>query len=137
MSAGELKGLGGQVAIGSHTLTHRRLGELADDEARRELAESKRQLEAAFGTEISSVALPHGDYNGRTFELAREAGYRRAYTIHLDTCRPGGDELVRGRFWGDLDGGRLEHWLKVRGAFGWMGGLQRLRHKATAKEAEK
>jgi hypothetical protein len=132
MTAEELKGLGGLVAVGSHSLTHRRLRELTDEEAYRELADSRRELEAMVGRPVETVAFPHGSYSARTVELAREAGYRRAYSICPVVSREGSGEFVVGRCWEDLDGSRLEHWLKLRGAYSCLGPLQRLKKRICA-----
>lgn len=66
-------------AFGSHTVTHQRLTDQSDDDARREFVESKRQLEAEIGVEIRDFAAPYGsdvDFGPREIALARETGYR-------------------------------------------------------------
>jgi peptidoglycan/xylan/chitin deacetylase (PgdA/CDA1 family) len=68
------------VDFQSHTVSHPILPKCNDDKSRRELAESKRQLEEKLGAEINSVAYPNGDYSGREVELARSLGYRCALT---------------------------------------------------------
>ena len=62
----------------SHSLTHRRLGELGADELRRELAESKRAIEEVTGREAAALALPFGSGAGdrAIIGAARELGYR-------------------------------------------------------------
>lgn len=75
-------------AFGSHTVTHRRLADLSDAEARRELADSKHQIEDELGLAVRDFAAPYGnpavDFGRRDVELAREAGY----TSFASTLRP-------------------------------------------------
>ncbi|HWE26021.1 MAG TPA: polysaccharide deacetylase family protein, partial [Myxococcales bacterium] len=47
------------MEIGSHGLTHRRLLDLNADEARRELKDSKEQLEAVLGRPVEIFAYPY------------------------------------------------------------------------------
>ncbi len=138
MTADEVRQAAGSlISIGSHTLTHQRLAELGDDEASRQLAQSRAELETLLGSPVRTVAFPHGSYSPRTLELAREAGYTRAYSIELATARIAGDEFLRGRFWGDVDGRSIEHWLKVRGAFSWLWRLQRVKRSLAASRARR
>ena len=65
----------GLVEIGSHGLYHQHLPQLSDKEARQEIFESKRMLEALLGDEVVSFAYPYGDYGQRETELVSEAGY--------------------------------------------------------------
>ena len=48
------------MAIGSHSYSHRALGELGDDEQRRELVESKRILESRLRRKITALSYPFG-----------------------------------------------------------------------------
>ena len=130
MTADELRGLNsGLFTVGSHGASHVKLGSLSDEEALQELVESKRRLEGITGREVSLVAFPHGCYTERTIELAQRAGYRRAFSLESRRARVDTGEFVSGRFWGELDGSRLVFWLTVRGAYAWLGLLQRLRSR--------
>ena len=63
--------------FGSHSLTHRPLGELSLPEIRRELNESKRIIEEQTGEPVRVLALPFGSGAGDPFitQAAMEAGY--------------------------------------------------------------
>ncbi|OGR41473.1 MAG: hypothetical protein A2X35_10720 [Elusimicrobia bacterium GWA2_61_42] len=67
----------GVIEYGSHTMNHPHLSALNLDDAAWEMAESKRQLEAAFGREMCAFAYPYGDgaYAPAIREKALEAGY--------------------------------------------------------------
>ena len=69
------------VAMGSHTVSHARLTRLSDAEVRRELAESKQQIEAELGRPCPELAYPYGEHDERVRRLARAAGYERAYGL--------------------------------------------------------
>jgi peptidoglycan/xylan/chitin deacetylase (PgdA/CDA1 family) len=75
------------VAIGAHSLTHRRLALWPEAAARAEMANSRAALEANLGVEAASFAYPVGDATSagpREFALARELGFATAVTT-----RPG------------------------------------------------
>jgi peptidoglycan/xylan/chitin deacetylase (PgdA/CDA1 family) len=68
--------------FGSHSLTHRPLGELDETEIYTELAESKRAIEQQTGYPVNTLALPFGNGAGdeRIIEIARQLGYRAIRT---------------------------------------------------------
>lgn len=61
--------------VGSHSLTHRRLTTLDDDELWHELGASKREIERLTGRLCRSIAYPFGDADGRVIAAAGAAGY--------------------------------------------------------------
>ncbi len=67
----------GVIEYGSHTMNHPHLSALKLEDAAWEMAEAKRQLEAAFGREMCAFAYPYGDgaYNPAVREAALAAGY--------------------------------------------------------------
>lgn len=70
--------------IGSHTLSHRVLATLTPEEQAHEIKGSKCSLEAVLGREVLSFAYPVGGpqhINHHSVRLAREAGYRQAFTF--------------------------------------------------------
>ena len=69
------------VAIGSHAVSHPHLTTLAADELRRELRESKEEIEDRLGRPCDDLAYPYGEYDGRVRAEARAAGYERAYAL--------------------------------------------------------
>jgi peptidoglycan/xylan/chitin deacetylase (PgdA/CDA1 family) len=80
------------MAIGSHTHDHRRLATLSEEEQRREMAESRRILERELGRPVEALAYPFGwagTFDGTSERLAREAGYRLAFSSIEGVNRPG------------------------------------------------
>ena len=72
--------LGEGMEIGSHTMSHPRLNRVSSDQARREIFDSKRELEGRLGVEISSFCYPGGCYDQTHLALVEAAGYRSAAT---------------------------------------------------------
>ena len=69
------------LTIQSHTLNHTKLEELPDDEIRSELLNSKLVLEENIGKPVNFLAYPTGTYNLHIAGIARDVGYKGAYTI--------------------------------------------------------
>lgn len=67
-------------SIGSHTLTHARLTQLAPAEAREEIRASKRSLEDRFGVAVDLFAYPWGEWNEGLAEEVAASGYAAALT---------------------------------------------------------
>jgi peptidoglycan/xylan/chitin deacetylase (PgdA/CDA1 family) len=71
------------VEIGAHTVSHQNLACLDDDEARREMAESRARLEAETGRSVRHFAYPFGTrgaLGAREVRLARDLGFSSAVT---------------------------------------------------------
>ena len=69
------------INIESHTVNHRSMTDLSDDELRAELVESKKKAEAELGHEVNYIAYPTGTYNLHIAQMVKEAGYKAAFTI--------------------------------------------------------
>jgi peptidoglycan/xylan/chitin deacetylase (PgdA/CDA1 family) len=79
------------VTIGAHTLNHYVLGQLSDEEARAEIAESKRLLEEKLARPIDYLAYPYGNRNEigpREYRLAQESGFKLALTTRYGNLFP-------------------------------------------------
>ncbi len=130
MTAAQVGSLdGSRVAVGSHTVSHADLATLADEDAMKELSESRTALEKIVERPVDLLAYPYGRYTRGTAELARRAGYRRACTIDPCTSRCGDESFQMGRFSADPSDWSIEFWLKVRGAYGWLPVVQRLKRR--------
>jgi len=73
-------------SFGSHSLTHRPLGDLPAEEVLYEMRESKRIIELELGGAVIAIALPFGSGSGdkQVLEAARESGY-----LAVRTSKPG------------------------------------------------
>jgi len=80
------------MAIGSHTHSHTVLSQLGPEQQRDELGHSRAELEQRLGIEIDALAYPVGGTNSfseQTQQLAKDAGYRAAFSFHGGTNLPG------------------------------------------------
>jgi peptidoglycan/xylan/chitin deacetylase (PgdA/CDA1 family) len=68
----------GGFEIGSHGCSHRIMTRLPMQEARRELVQSKAEIEARVGRSVEHFAFPNEDANPALMALAARAGYRTA-----------------------------------------------------------
>jgi len=66
------------MEIGSHSVDHARLSELADESVRAQLVESKRVLEAQLHAPVDLLAYPYNSVRRRVRDAAEAAGYRIA-----------------------------------------------------------
>jgi len=88
--------------IGSHTRTHPDLTALSAPDARREIRESKLELERVIGIPITGFAYPFGASNETVRELVEDAEYLAARGTRPGRNRPATEPF-------DL------RWLEVRG----------------------
>lgn len=137
MTAQQLKGIQNErIAIGSHTQTHPNLLNLSPDQVRRELAESKRNLEQLLETTVEDLALPHGACNDEVLRIAQEVGYKRIYTLEPKLNRGDEEGGVAGRFSMSPDVWPIEFTLTCAGAYSWLMGVRRMvqffRHKRSS-----
>jgi len=109
------------VTIGSHTHTHPQLTFLNENELKNELEESKTILERITGKEVNLLAFPYGEYNNKIIDLSKTAGYTRAFTVLPNHPFAANTRFLAGRLDASADDWRLEFWLKIRGAYQWLG----------------
>jgi peptidoglycan/xylan/chitin deacetylase (PgdA/CDA1 family) len=80
------------ATLGSHSVSHPNFGRLDAGAARREMAESRRAIEAATGVAIDTFAIPFGqsgDWSEECSAIAADAGYRVVYAQAVDSRWPG------------------------------------------------
>jgi peptidoglycan/xylan/chitin deacetylase (PgdA/CDA1 family) len=73
----------GLVTLGSHTVTHASLPDLADAARAHELVESRAWLSELTGTTVDLLAYPFGHHDPPSEAAALAAGYRAACTFTL------------------------------------------------------
>lgn len=64
------------MSIQSHTVSHKPLETLNDQEIYNELLLSKQVIEERLRTNVSALSFPHGSYNLRIVRLAQQVGYK-------------------------------------------------------------
>lgn len=85
------------IEIGAHSLTHRRMDELASDQIALELSGSRRALEDALGRAVPSFAYPHGCADRRCRERATRAGFQSASGVRNALSPPDDDTMMLAR----------------------------------------
>jgi peptidoglycan/xylan/chitin deacetylase (PgdA/CDA1 family) len=69
--------------IGAHTMTHPNLKRIPREQAREEIAASKKSLEDQFGIPIRHFCYPYGAENESVRDLVAEAGFETACTTRV------------------------------------------------------
>jgi peptidoglycan/xylan/chitin deacetylase (PgdA/CDA1 family) len=96
--------------VGSHTMTHPNVAHVKQEsDLRDELAESKRVIEERLDIAVSHFSYPHPaltpQWNERTVEATRDAGYATAVTTSKGPVRQGSNPLALKR----INAPRAEH----------------------------
>ncbi|MDD5025963.1 MAG: polysaccharide deacetylase family protein [Candidatus Peribacteraceae bacterium] len=76
----EIRTLSATHEIGAHTLNHPRLAHIPRDEARREIADSKRWVEDRTKKPCNMFCYPKGDVDPAVVSLVKESGFTGART---------------------------------------------------------
>jgi peptidoglycan/xylan/chitin deacetylase (PgdA/CDA1 family) len=79
----ELPGLG--VSVAAHTVNHVDLGRVDPEQARKEVFESRRQLEQMTGTPVELFSFPFGglhNIRGEVRSMVMEGGYHALFSAH-------------------------------------------------------
>lgn len=120
------------ISIGAHTLTHPRLSQLDEMDARREILEPRRRLETLLGRTIETFSFPHGDFNDTLVRWCREAAYKRVFTTQPKNAFQDSDEFVVGRVKAEPTDWNLEFRLKLLGGYLWMPWASALKRRSLA-----
>ena len=115
-----LLGLPRTICIGSHALSHASLTDLKEDEARRELVDSRTELERLLARKVTTFSFPNGAFTEDMVDWCRDAGYRQVFTSLPRIAFQEKDEYVTGRVSVDPSDWPLEFRLKIAGAYRWL-----------------
>lgn len=90
------------MTIGAHTVTHPILAKIPDDEAEREMRDSRERLESITGAPVSVFAYPNGrlgdDYEPRHADIARRVGFQLALSTDPGMAQSHSDPFRLPRF---------------------------------------
>lgn len=117
---------GAGCEVGSHGRSHRDLSRLEGADLEDEIAGSKRDLEAALGGAVTTLAWPYGRTSPAACEAARRAGYAAAVAIDGHAGAVAGDPWALPRQPVRPGESAFELWLKVRGLYARWSRLPRL-----------
>lgn len=82
------------IEVGSHTVNHRPLPEIPDEELEHEMVSSAERIEATGVPRPRAFSYPYGRWNPTVREAVREAGYAVAFTTAWGDPQPGGDPFT-------------------------------------------
>jgi peptidoglycan/xylan/chitin deacetylase (PgdA/CDA1 family) len=80
--------------IGVHSVTHRNLTQLRDDDLQREVVACRQALFERTGVHAASFSYPYGLVDTRVREAVHAAGYRAAVTLHYGLNTSATDPLM-------------------------------------------
>jgi peptidoglycan/xylan/chitin deacetylase (PgdA/CDA1 family) len=106
----------GTLAFEAHTVTHPNLLQLSDEDARREIVDSKLELEERLGHEVTSFCYPAGLFGERERRYVQEAGFASAVSCEPGVNTPEIDRLALLRRQVDRRDTSLDFRAKVAGA---------------------
>lgn len=69
------------VEIGAHSLNHAKLTSLSLPDAKKQIEESKRNIENRFGITIQTFAYPYGSFNTDIIKLVQSAGFSSGVSV--------------------------------------------------------
>lgn len=78
----------GKIEFGAHTVHHPHLTILPLEEVRREIFESKRELEGRLGKPVNFFAYPYGEFNETVKKIVKDAGFTCAVTMQKKWISP-------------------------------------------------
>lgn len=80
--------------ICAHTVSHPKLDALSPEEQKREIVQSRQELEALLSHPIDHFSYPHGAYNDETISIVRENGFHTALMAWGGTVRRGDNPFL-------------------------------------------
>jgi peptidoglycan/xylan/chitin deacetylase (PgdA/CDA1 family) len=121
--------VGPTLDLGSHTVSHPHLGRLVPAEMAREVAESRRQIQAETGIDVRCLAYPggiarYGDHSDETRRVVRAAGYTCAVVSEMGRNGVSADPYRLRRFGVGVEDTPALFRAKALGAYTWARGMQ-------------
>jgi len=108
------------VTLGSHTVHHPQLSLLSEEQAYKEIRESKDILEALLERPIKYIAIPHGEHYQYIIDFCKRAGYEQVFTIKYESPFISANKYGRGRNNANPSDWYLEFILNILGAYDWL-----------------
>jgi peptidoglycan/xylan/chitin deacetylase (PgdA/CDA1 family) len=77
------------IDFGSHTLNHADLSQCSQEEAWRQISDSRKAVEAITGRPVTTFCYPYGRYTSENRRMVGEAGYSVACSTHKGVNKVG------------------------------------------------
>ena len=116
----QLQNLSGKVLIGSHTITHPMVTALDEAEAKREIRDSRRHLEALLRCRVTMFSFPYGAFTEDLLTYCGKAGYERVFSMMPVLAFSNPREFVTGRVSVEPTDWPVEFRLKASGSYRWL-----------------
>ena len=84
--------------IGFHTVRHDPLTRVDDQQLARAFVDGRAGLSELTGYPIDTIAYPHGDFDSRVVEGARQSHFKIGLTCEQEAVTPSSDPLAMGRY---------------------------------------
>ena len=121
MTVGQIKALSPTlVSIGAHGFQHLHLARIDRHQARIDIERSRNALTELAGREVDLFAFPYGDHDECVLEICKSVGFKYVYTTDVESIKCVGFNFARGRVKVDPSDGKVEFFLKINGAYGWV-----------------
>ncbi len=78
----------------SHTVHHKRLTDLSQENLKNELVGARAALKEHTGRDCIMIAYPEGEYNETVLRAVKDAGYRIGFTVDTGRVERGNDPLL-------------------------------------------
>lgn len=69
------------IIIGAHTISHPFLQQINPEQCKREIIDSKREIETKISEKVNIFCYPSGDYGRRELDFLKESTYTAALTV--------------------------------------------------------
>jgi peptidoglycan/xylan/chitin deacetylase (PgdA/CDA1 family) len=109
--------------VGAHSVTHRKLAMLTEDEAREEVRHSKDGLEQQLKRPVTLFCYPAGSYNAAVKQAVQDCGYVGACSVEPGANHRGTDPYVLKRTEISAFDSLWDLEKKLAGAYDWLHGL--------------
>ena len=87
------------MTIQPHTVTHPDLTALTPEQQRKEMADSKAEVESKLGTQVKFFCYPYGKFNSATLKQLKDSGYKLGLTISQGKANPADNLLLLKRLY--------------------------------------
>lgn len=108
------------ITIGSHTVFHVNLNYETETSIRREIVDSKKNLERLMDKKVTLFAAPYATLNEKYAELFKQAGYQRVFLNIPSFPSTRTDLYILGRTSVEPTDWPIEYRLKLSGAYQWL-----------------
>jgi len=113
------------MEIGSHTLTHAYLPDLAPGDLEKELFGSKKRLEGILGNEVRLLSYPGGGWTPEVRAVVQRAGFEGAVSTHSGSPTHRDPYVLRRIRISRTSDNLFLFWLKCSGFYTWYDELRR------------